>query len=46
MFKLFRKKHYMSWDEYEQRISYWDAITFSQRTRLENIRNIPALGAE
>ncbi len=40
MIGLFRKKEYMEWKDYNQRIQMIDDFLWSQRVRRKNIQNI------
>lgn len=41
--KMFKKKKYMEWDDYSKLINEIDNYMFSQKVRLNNIKNMPGL---
>jgi len=44
MFNLFKKKEYMNWEEYNNRIKAIDGIRFVQRTRERSVINMSGAG--
>lgn len=42
--KTFPRNKYEDWEDYNKRIAFLDKYYFQQRTREENIRNLPAVG--
>ena len=44
MFGLFKKKEFMNWQEYSNRINMIEDFCFSQRTRQDNIKNMQGAG--
>jgi len=38
--KMFKKKHYMSWEEYSKRIDFIDELLWQQSVRRQSLANI------
>lgn len=38
--KMFKKQHYMTWEEYSERIDFIDNLLWSQSVRRQSLANI------